>query len=86
MRLRTGAPAVAMAHGAPAVIPACRGRGPCPAAAVDTHVWALACKYYTPHLRNKSLTKKVHVEVQVGARAAPLGVGGRGGERPQQRT
>ncbi|KAI7841954.1 hypothetical protein COHA_004481 [Chlorella ohadii] len=31
---------------------------------VDTHVWDLACKYYTPHLRNKSLTKKIHVEVQ----------------------
>jgi hypothetical protein len=31
---------------------------------VDTHVWALACKYYTPHLRSKSLTKKVHGEVQ----------------------
>ncbi|KAL4458510.1 hypothetical protein ABPG75_013375 [Micractinium tetrahymenae] len=31
---------------------------------VDTHVWALACKYYTPHLRSKSLTKKIHGEVQ----------------------
>jgi hypothetical protein len=31
---------------------------------VDTHVWTLACKYYTPHLRGKSLTKKVHLEVQ----------------------
>ena len=35
-----------------------------PLSAVDTHVWTLACKYYTPHLRGKSLTKKVHVEVQ----------------------
>lgn len=31
---------------------------------MDTHVWTLACKYYTPHLRGKSLTKKVHAEVQ----------------------
>ncbi|KAI3435875.1 hypothetical protein D9Q98_001933 [Chlorella vulgaris] len=31
---------------------------------VDTHVFSLACKYYTPHLRSKSLTKKVHGEVQ----------------------
>lgn len=30
---------------------------------VDTHVWKLACKYYAPHLRGKSLTKKVHDEV-----------------------
>lgn len=31
---------------------------------VDTHVWALATRYYTPHLKGKSLTKKVHQEVQ----------------------
>lgn len=31
---------------------------------VDTHVWALATRYYTPHLRGKALTKKVHGEVQ----------------------
>lgn len=26
---------------------------------VDTHVWQLAVRYYTPHLKNKSLTKQV---------------------------
>lgn len=31
---------------------------------VDTHVWQLALRYYAPHLRSKSLTKKVHEEVQ----------------------
>lgn len=30
---------------------------------VDTHVWQIACRHYTPHLRGKSLTKKVHDEV-----------------------
>ena len=25
---------------------------------VDTHVWQLACRYYTPHLRNKTLNKQ----------------------------
>lgn len=27
---------------------------------VDTHVWQLACRYYAPHLRNKTLNKQVH--------------------------
>jgi N-glycosylase/DNA lyase len=31
---------------------------------VDTHVWKLATKYYATHLKGKSLTKKVHGEVQ----------------------
>ncbi|GAB4821909.1 hypothetical protein N2152v2_008955 [Parachlorella kessleri] len=31
---------------------------------VDTHVWQLATRYYTPHLKGKSLTKKIHTEVQ----------------------
>lgn len=32
---------------------------------VDTHVWQLAVRHYTPHLRGaKSLTKKVQAEVQ----------------------
>lgn len=31
---------------------------------VDTHVWNLAIKYYAPHLKSKSLTKKIHGEVQ----------------------
>jgi hypothetical protein len=26
---------------------------------VDTHVWQLACRYYAPHLRNKTLNKQV---------------------------
>lgn len=30
---------------------------------VDTHVWQLAVRHYTPHLGGKSLTKKVHEEV-----------------------
>ena len=25
---------------------------------VDTHVWQLACRYYAPHLRNKTLNKQ----------------------------
>ncbi|PSC71280.1 N-glycosylase DNA lyase OGG1 [Micractinium conductrix] len=33
-------------------------------AQLDTHVWDIACRYYTPHLRGKSLTKKIHGEVQ----------------------
>ena len=35
-----------------------------PLAAVDTHVWAIACRHYTPHLRGRSLTPKLHGEVQ----------------------
>uniref|UniRef100_A0A061RIH6 DNA-(apurinic or apyrimidinic site) lyase n=2 Tax=Tetraselmis sp. GSL018 TaxID=582737 RepID=A0A061RIH6_9CHLO len=31
---------------------------------VDTHVWRLAVQHYCPHLRHKSLTPKVHREVQ----------------------
>lgn len=31
---------------------------------VDTHVWDLATKYYAPHLAKKSLTPKLHAEVQ----------------------
>ncbi|PNH05522.1 N-glycosylase/DNA lyase, partial [Tetrabaena socialis] len=31
---------------------------------VDTHVWQICIKYYRPQLRGKSLTKKVHAEVQ----------------------
>lgn len=31
---------------------------------VDVHVWNLACKYYTPHLRKKTLGPAVHAEVQ----------------------
>lgn len=27
---------------------------------VDTHVWKIACKYYTPALRGKTLTPKIH--------------------------
>ncbi len=30
----------------------------------DTHVWAIATRYYLPALKGKSLTKKVHEEVQ----------------------
>ncbi|KAI8474872.1 MAG: DNA glycosylase [Monoraphidium minutum] len=30
---------------------------------VDTHVWALATKYYAPRLAGKALTKKLHPEV-----------------------
>lgn len=41
-----------------------RPRPHLPTAAVDTHVWNIACRYYTPHLRGKSLTKKLHGEVQ----------------------
>lgn len=26
---------------------------------VDTHVWQVAVRYYTPHLRGKTLTKQV---------------------------
>lgn len=37
---------------------------------MDTHVWALACKYYLPHLRGKSLTKKVCIEWRAGCRIA----------------
>lgn len=47
--------------------PPCLAHRFCPlcfSPAVDTHVWALATKYYTPHLRGKTLTKKVHAEVQ----------------------
>ncbi len=29
---------------------------------VDTHVWALACRYYTPHLRSKTLSKQVSTQ------------------------
>ncbi len=46
---------------------------------VDTHVWQLATRYYTPQLKGKSLTKKVHGEVQaafVDRWAGPLGVEG----------
>jgi hypothetical protein len=25
---------------------------------VDTHVWQLACRYYAPHLRSKTLNKQ----------------------------
>lgn len=32
---------------------------------VDTHIWKVATKYYTPHLRGKSLTTKLHGEVQL---------------------
>lgn len=31
---------------------------------VDTHVWTLATRYYAPHLAKKSLTPKLHAEVQ----------------------
>jgi hypothetical protein len=31
---------------------------------VDTHVWNLATRYYAPHLAKKSLTPKLHAEVQ----------------------
>lgn len=31
---------------------------------VDTHVWQIAVRKYTPHLRGKSLTPKLHGEVQ----------------------
>jgi hypothetical protein len=31
---------------------------------VDTHVWDLATKYYAPHLAKKSLTPKLHAEIQ----------------------
>ncbi|GIL92014.1 hypothetical protein Vretimale_18518 [Volvox reticuliferus] len=31
---------------------------------VDTHVWQIAVRYYCPALRGKSLTKKIHGEIQ----------------------
>ena len=31
---------------------------------VDTHVWQLALRHYTPHLRGKALTPKLHGAVQ----------------------
>ncbi|KXZ55139.1 hypothetical protein GPECTOR_3g29 [Gonium pectorale] len=31
---------------------------------VDTHVWQIAVRHYAPQLRGRSLTKKVHAEVQ----------------------
>lgn len=31
---------------------------------VDTHIWKLAMRYYTPHLRGRSLTPKLHAQVQ----------------------
>ncbi|GIL60623.1 hypothetical protein Vafri_15157, partial [Volvox africanus] len=31
---------------------------------VDTHVWQIAVRYYCPSLRGKSLTKKIHGEIQ----------------------
>lgn len=31
---------------------------------VDTHVWQLACRYYAPHLRNKTLNKQVMAAVE----------------------
>ncbi len=31
---------------------------------VDTHVWQLALKHYTPQLRGKTLTPKLHGAVQ----------------------
>lgn len=33
---------------------------------VDTHVWALACRYYTPHLKHKTLNKQVHFKLLRG--------------------
>ena len=30
---------------------------------VDTHVWKLACKYYMPSVRSKTLTAKLHPQV-----------------------
>jgi len=31
---------------------------------VDTHVWALACRYYTPHLKHKTLNKQIMEQVE----------------------
>lgn len=31
---------------------------------VDTHVWQLACRHYSPQLRGRSLTPKLMVEVE----------------------
>lgn len=31
---------------------------------VDTHVWQLACRYYAPQLRGRTLTPKLMVEVE----------------------
>lgn len=39
---------------------------------VDTHVWALACKYYTPQLRGKTLTAKMHPMIMQVRTPAPL--------------
>ena len=37
---------------------------------VDTHVWSIACQHYTPHLRGKTLTPKLHPEIQAAFQAA----------------
>jgi 3-methyladenine DNA glycosylase/8-oxoguanine DNA glycosylase len=34
---------------------------------VDTHVWQLACRYYAPHLRNKTLNKQVRTTTALAA-------------------
>ena len=31
---------------------------------VDTHVWQIATRYYLPQLRSKTLTPKLHKDVQ----------------------
>ena len=45
---------------------------------VDTHVWQLACRHYTPHLRNKMLTKPVRLsqrlQLPASAFAGPFGL------------
>ena len=32
---------------------------------VDTHVWQIATRYYLPQLRGKTLTPKLHSDVQL---------------------
>lgn len=38
---------------------------------VDTHVWAVAVRYYTPHLKGKSLTKQVRALQPVSRGSKP---------------
>lgn len=37
---------------------------------VDTHVWDIACRHYTPHLRGKTLTPKLHPQIQAAFQSA----------------
>lgn len=38
---------------------------------VDTHVWALACKYYLPAMKGKTLGPKLHPAVMQARRPPP---------------